>query len=197
MSSLTDIIFLLLIFFMLTSNFVQIRPFDLPQSDSQTVAPTNIVVELEKSGALRVNNIEVSEASVLAALGDALEQTNNQADATVTIVAENRRTLQPHHAHHEPGRPAPGPGHHCHSTPAGITQSTMALQKRSKVSAEFNMSSLTDIIFLLLIFFMLTSTVVAPNALNLKLPGRADTPTSPSTERLDEVRIDEGGGFFF
>ena len=88
MSSLTDIIFLLLIFFMLTSNFVQIRPFDLPQSDSQTVAPTNIVVELEKSGILRVNNIEVSEASVLAALGDALEQTNNQADATVTIVAE-------------------------------------------------------------------------------------------------------------
>lgn len=88
MSSLTDIIFLLLIFFMLTSNFVQIRPFDLPKSDSQTVAPTNIVVELEKSGALRVNNITVTQASVLAALGDALEQTNNQADATVTIVAE-------------------------------------------------------------------------------------------------------------
>lgn len=88
MSSLTDIIFLLLIFFMLTSNFVQIRPFDLPKSDSQTVAPTNIVVELEKSGALRVNNIEVSEASVIPALSDALEQTNNQDDATVTIVAE-------------------------------------------------------------------------------------------------------------
>ena len=88
MSSLTDIIFLLLIFFMLTSNFVQIRPFDLPKSDSQTVAPTNIVVELEKSGALRVNNITVTQSSVLAALGDALEQTNNQADATVTIVAE-------------------------------------------------------------------------------------------------------------
>ncbi|MBB4077567.1 biopolymer transport protein ExbD [Lewinella aquimaris] len=88
MSSLTDIIFLLLIFFMLTSNFVQIRPFDLPKSDSQTVAPTNIVVELEKSGALRVNNITVTEASVLAALSDALEQTNNQKDATVTIVAE-------------------------------------------------------------------------------------------------------------
>ncbi|NJB85172.1 biopolymer transport protein ExbD [Lewinella marina] len=73
----------------------------------------------------------------------------------------------------------------------------MALKKRSKVSAEFNMSSLTDIIFLLLIFFMLTSTVVAPNALNLKLPGRADTPASPSTERLDEVRIDAEGSFFF
>lgn len=59
------------------------------------------------------------------------------------------------------------------------------------------MSSLTDIIFLLLIFFMLTSTVVAPNALNLKLPGRADTPSSPNTDRLDEVRIDDQGGFFF
>ncbi len=73
----------------------------------------------------------------------------------------------------------------------------MALQKRSKVSAEFNMSSLTDIIFLLLIFFMLTSTVVAPNALNLKLPGRADTPASPDTRRLDEVRIDNEGSLFF
>ena len=59
------------------------------------------------------------------------------------------------------------------------------------------MSSLTDIIFLLLIFFMLTSTVVAPNALNLKLPGRADTPDSPSTERLDEIRIDDEGAFYF
>ncbi len=88
MSSLTDIIFLLLIFFMLTSNFVQIRPFDLPKSDSQTVAPTNIVVELEKGGALRVNNVAVTQSSVLAALSDALEQTNNQKDATVTIVAE-------------------------------------------------------------------------------------------------------------
>jgi len=34
------------------------------------------------------------------------------------------------------------------------------------------MSSLTDIIFLLLIFFMLTSSLVVPNALNLKLPGK-------------------------
>ncbi len=47
----------------------------------------------------------------------------------------------------------------------------MALKRRNKVSAEFSMSSLTDIIFLLLIFFMLTSALVAPNALNLKLPG--------------------------
>lgn len=48
----------------------------------------------------------------------------------------------------------------------------MGLRKKSKVSAEFSMSSLTDIIFLLLIFFMLTSSMVVPNALNLKLPGK-------------------------
>ncbi len=47
----------------------------------------------------------------------------------------------------------------------------MAIKRRNKVSANFSMSSLTDIIFLLLIFFMLTSTLVAPNALNLRLPG--------------------------
>ena len=46
----------------------------------------------------------------------------------------------------------------------------MALKKKSKLSADFNMSALTDIIFLLLIFFMLTSSVVSPNAINLKLP---------------------------
>lgn len=44
------------------------------------------------------------------------------------------------------------------------------------------MSSLTDIIFLLLIFFMLTSSMVTPNALNLQLPGRRSTiPTPRST----------------
>lgn len=46
----------------------------------------------------------------------------------------------------------------------------MGLKKRTKVSADFNMSSLTDIVFLLLIFFMLTSSIVSPMAINLKLP---------------------------
>tara|TARA_B100001758_G_C18417002_1_gene621105 strand:+ start:32643 stop:33035 length:393 start_codon:yes stop_codon:yes gene_type:complete len=46
----------------------------------------------------------------------------------------------------------------------------MALKSRNKVSAAFNMSSMTDIVFLLLIFFMLTSTLVSPNALKLLLP---------------------------
>ena len=46
----------------------------------------------------------------------------------------------------------------------------MGLRSRNKVSANFNMSSKTDIVFLLLIFFMLTSTLVSPNALKLLLP---------------------------
>ncbi|MEA3495777.1 MAG: biopolymer transporter ExbD [Bacteroidota bacterium] len=46
----------------------------------------------------------------------------------------------------------------------------MAIKRTTKINAEFSMSSLTDIIFLLLIFFMLTSTFVAPNAIKLLLP---------------------------
>ena len=40
----------------------------------------------------------------------------------------------------------------------------MNLRSKNKISASFNMSSMTDIVFLLLIFFMLTSTLVSPNA---------------------------------
>ena len=69
----------------------------------------------------------------------------------------------------------------------------MGLKKRNKVSAEFNMSSLTDIIFLLLIFFMLTSTLVSPNALNLKLPGSSSKTVAPSTI---SVSVDTNRNFY-
>lgn len=46
----------------------------------------------------------------------------------------------------------------------------MNLRGRNKVSATFSMSSMTDIVFLLLIFFMLTSPVITPEALDLILP---------------------------
>lgn len=46
----------------------------------------------------------------------------------------------------------------------------MALKRQTKVSAAFSMSSMTDIVFLLLVFFMVTSTLIAPNALKLLLP---------------------------
>ena len=46
----------------------------------------------------------------------------------------------------------------------------MKLAQRNKVSPEFNTSSMTDLVFLLLIFFMLTSTLVTPAALYVVLP---------------------------
>jgi biopolymer transport protein ExbD len=46
----------------------------------------------------------------------------------------------------------------------------MNLRSRNKVSADFSMSSMTDIVFLLLIFFMLTSPTITPEALDLILP---------------------------
>lgn len=46
----------------------------------------------------------------------------------------------------------------------------MAIRRITKVDSGFSMSSMTDIIFLLLIFFLITSTLVNPNALKLLLP---------------------------
>lgn len=46
----------------------------------------------------------------------------------------------------------------------------MNLRGRNKVSAEFSMSSMTDIVFLLLVFFLLTSPAITPEALDLILP---------------------------
>ncbi len=72
----------------------------------------------------------------------------------------------------------------------------MGLKKRGKVSAEFSMSSLTDIIFLLLIFFMLTSSLVSPNALNLKMPGK-ESVKSTTANNLQKISITKTGSFLF
>jgi biopolymer transport protein ExbD len=46
----------------------------------------------------------------------------------------------------------------------------MAIQMRNKRDTQFSMASMSDLVFLLLIFFMLTSTLVSPNAIKLLLP---------------------------
>lgn len=46
----------------------------------------------------------------------------------------------------------------------------MAIKRTTKVDPSFSMSSMTDIVFLLLVFFLVTSTLVNPNALKLNLP---------------------------
>lgn len=64
---------------------------------------------------------------------------------------------------------------------------------RNKVSTEFNMSSMTDIVFLLLIFFMLTSTMVTTNALDLVLPkAKGKTDSNKNTT----VNINKDSEFF-
>ena len=69
----------------------------------------------------------------------------------------------------------------------------MALKKRNKVSASFSMSSMTDLVFLLLIFFMITSTMVTTNALDLVLPkAKGKTDSNKSTS----VSIDKDLNFF-
>ncbi len=56
----------------------------------------------------------------------------------------------------------------------------MDLKPRNKISTSFSMSGMTDIIFLLLIFFMVTSTLINPNALKLLLPKSSNqTAASP------------------
>ncbi len=58
----------------------------------------------------------------------------------------------------------------------------MALKRQNQVNPSFSMSSMTDIIFLLLIFFMITSTVVHPNAIKVLLPqSKQQTSAKPLT----------------
>lgn len=59
----------------------------------------------------------------------------------------------------------------------------MALKKPFEPLSLFSMSSMTDIIFLLLIFFMVTSSLITPSAIDVKLPeSTIQTPSKPVTE---------------
>jgi biopolymer transport protein ExbD len=81
------------------------------------------------------------------------------------------------------------------------------IKRRTKAIDVFSMSSMTDIIFLLLIFFMITSTMVTPNAIKVLLPqGKEQTHAKPMARiiidrnlnyyaawgRADEMPITEG-----
>ncbi|MBO4328076.1 MAG: biopolymer transporter ExbD [Bacteroidales bacterium] len=57
----------------------------------------------------------------------------------------------------------------------------MAIKTRNKINVSFNSSSMSDLVFLLLIFFMLTSTLVAPNAIKLLLPSSSSKTMAKQT----------------
>ncbi|MFT6699621.1 MAG: biopolymer transport protein ExbD [Porticoccaceae bacterium] len=77
----------------------------------------------------------------------------------------------------------------------------MNLRGRNKVDPSFNMSSMTDIVFLLLIFFMITSTLVTVSAIDVLLPkagGKTEnntsvavTITSTSLFYIDKTKVSE------
>jgi biopolymer transport protein ExbD len=69
------------------------------------------------------------------------------------------------------------------------------LRSRNKVSVSFSMSGMTDIVFLLLIFFMLTSTLIAPNALKLLLPQAGQSSSTES--KVPEVLLRGDGRIQF
>ena len=69
----------------------------------------------------------------------------------------------------------------------------MAIKRKCKINPNFNMSSMTDIVFLLLIFFMVSSTLINPNALRLLLP---QSTNQTSDRPIVVVSIDKNYTFY-
>ena len=70
----------------------------------------------------------------------------------------------------------------------------MALKRRNRVEATFAMSSMTDLIFLLLLFFVMASTMSSPNDIKINLPqSHAEKVTRP---QVAKVSIDNLGNYF-
>lgn len=70
----------------------------------------------------------------------------------------------------------------------------MELKRRNRINAEFSMASMTDIIFLLLIFFMITSSAISQSAIDVKLPKASATETTAQDPAT--VTITEEGKYF-
>lgn len=70
----------------------------------------------------------------------------------------------------------------------------MAIKRRSKVESGFAMSSMTDIIFLLLLFFVISSTMTTPNDIKINLP---QSGAKTATEQvIARVSIDKEGNYY-
>lgn len=69
----------------------------------------------------------------------------------------------------------------------------MNLRGRNKVSPDFSMSSMTDIVFLLLVFFLLTSPAITPDALDLILPKAKGKSTN---QQNASVSITKDGAYY-
>ncbi|MBL0072458.1 MAG: biopolymer transport protein ExbD [Bacteroidetes bacterium ADurb.Bin397] len=72
----------------------------------------------------------------------------------------------------------------------------MAIRSRNKVNAKFEMSSMTDLVFLLLIFFMLITTLIVPNVNTLKLVLPNSNTAKPTENLTVSVAINENLEYF-
>ena len=90
MSSMTDIIFFLLIFFMLTSTLVKFHNMELAKSDSRAKAPKKIAVDLMKDGKAYVEGEEIPVAQIESRMKSEAAKSINTPEQplTVTIAAE-------------------------------------------------------------------------------------------------------------
>ena len=70
----------------------------------------------------------------------------------------------------------------------------MALKRRNRVEATFAMSSMTDLIFLLLLFFVMASTMSSPNDLKINLP--TSRTNSATKQVVAKVSIDNLGNYY-
>jgi biopolymer transport protein ExbD len=96
MSSLTDIIFLLLIFFMLTSSMVNIN-IPLPKSDSKTVAPTDLAVMVKLDGSVSFNGKPTSWKELEKVVATNLRYSDNKENAVLSIITEAGVTYEQMH----------------------------------------------------------------------------------------------------
>ncbi len=67
------------------------------------------------------------------------------------------------------------------------------IRSQNKIKVETNSSSMSDLVFLLLIFFMITSTLISPNAVKLLLP---ESNSKTMARETVTVYIDENHNFF-
>ena len=67
------------------------------------------------------------------------------------------------------------------------------IKSQNKIKIEANSSSMSDLVFLLLIFFMITSTLISPNAVKLMLP---QSNSKTMAKQTVTVYIDEGNNYY-
>ncbi|HMP28657.1 MAG TPA: biopolymer transporter ExbD [Saprospiraceae bacterium] len=96
MSSLTDIIFLLLIFFMLTSSMVNIN-IPLPKSDSKTVAPSDLSVMVRLDGSVSFNGKPTTWDDLEKVVATNLRYSDNKEGAVLSIITESGVTYEEMH----------------------------------------------------------------------------------------------------